>query len=94
MEELGHAKGKAAVSLVGGPARKKLFAARGWQTTEEEVVQVTLADSPGSLGKLASKLGKAGVNIDYIYAGSAGSARRLNAYLGVSDIKAALKAAR
>src|SRR5438477_486318 len=40
-------------------AAKKLFAARGWQTTEEEVVQVTLADSPGSLGKLASKLGKA-----------------------------------
>src|SRR6266550_5375460 len=88
--------GRGAVRMVvDKPATaKKLFAARGWQTTEEEVVQVTLADSPGSLGRLASKLGKAGVNIEYIYAGTARSARKLNAYLGVSDIKAALKAAR
>ena len=42
----------------------------------------------------ATKLGRAGVNIQYIYAGSAGSARKLNAYMGVSDLKAALKAAR
>lgn len=75
-------------------AAKKLFAARGWETTEEEVLQVTLADTPGTLGKLAAKLGKAGVNIEYFYAGSAGSARKLNAYFGVSDLKAALKAAR
>ncbi|OLB87751.1 MAG: ACT domain-containing protein [Chloroflexi bacterium] len=75
-------------------AARKIFTSRGWQTTEEEVVEVTLPDSPGSLGKLASKLGKAGVNIEYIYAGSGGGARKLNAYLGVADIKAALKAAR
>jgi hypothetical protein len=75
-------------------AAKKLFASRGWQTTEEEVLAVTLPNSPGSLGRLATKLGKAGINIDYIYAGSAGSARKLNAYLGVADLKAALKAAR
>src|SRR6267143_277380 len=73
---------------------KKLFAARGWQATEEEVLAVTLSNSPGSLGKVAAKLGKAGVNIEYVYGGSAGSARKLNAYFGVSDIKAALKAAR
>jgi hypothetical protein len=88
--------GRGAVRMVvDKPATaKKIFAARGWQTTEEEVLQVTLPNSPGSLGKLATKLGKAGVNIEYLYAGSAGSARKLNAYLGVSDLKAALKAAR
>jgi hypothetical protein len=88
--------GRGAVRMVvDKPATaKKIFAARGWQTTEEEVLQVTLADSPGSLVKLDTKLGKAGVNIEYLYAGSAGSARKLNAYLGVSDLKAALKAAR
>lgn len=75
-------------------AAKKLFAARGWQATEEEVLQVTLGDSPGTLGKVASKLGKAGINIQYIYGGGAGSARKLNAYFGVSDIRGALKAAR
>ena len=73
---------------------KKVLAARGWETTEEEVIQVTLADTPGSLGRVAQKLGEAGVNIRFAYAGSAGSARRVNAYFGVSDLKAALKATR
>jgi hypothetical protein len=75
-------------------AARRVFAERGWEVKEEEVLQVTLADSPGALGRVASKLGKAGVNIEYVYVGGAGSARRLNAYFGVSDIKAALKAAR
>jgi hypothetical protein len=73
---------------------KKAIAAHGWETTEEEVLEVALTDSPGSLGRIAQKLGKAGVNIRYAYAGSAGSARRVNVYFGVSDLKAALKAAR
>jgi hypothetical protein len=75
-------------------AAKKLFASRGWDVREEELLRVTLADSPGSLGKLATKLGRAGVNITSIYAGSAGSARKLDAFLTVSDLKAAQKAAR
>ena len=72
---------------------KKLFAARGWQATQEEVLEVELSHTPGTLGKVATKLGKAGVNIEYVYGGPAG-ARKVNAYFGVSDIKAALKAAR
>ncbi len=88
--------GRGAVRMVvDKPATaRKVFAANGWQATEEDVVMVTLSDTPGALGKVATKLGRAGVNIDYIYAGSAGSARKLNAYLGVSDVAAALKAAR
>ncbi len=73
-------------------AAKKVFAQRGWEATEDEVLEVTLPDSPGSLGRLASRLGKAGINIRYMYVGTAGSARKVNAYLGVSDLKAALKA--
>jgi hypothetical protein len=72
-------------------AAKKVFAQKGWDATEDEVLAVTLSDSPGSLGRFASKLGKAGVNITFAYTGSAGSARKLNAYFGVSDLKAALK---
>ena len=72
-------------------AAKKVFAQHGWQASEEDVVAVTLSNSPGSLGRYASKLGKAGVNISFVYPGSAGSARKLNAYFGVSDLKAALK---
>lgn len=72
-------------------AAKKILAQHGWDNTEEEVLAVTLSDSPGSLGRFATKLGKAGINIMFMYAGSARSARKLTAYFGVSDIKAALK---
>jgi hypothetical protein len=73
---------------------KRVVAAHGWESTEDEVMEVTLADTPGSLGRVAHKLGAAGVNIRYAYVGTAGSARKVNVYMGVSDLKAALKAAR
>lgn len=72
-------------------AAKKVLAQNGWKATEDEVLAVTLSDAPGSLGRFATKLGKAGVNITFVYPGGAGSARKLTAYFGVSDLKAALK---
>ncbi len=75
-------------------AARKVLAERGWETSEEEVVEVTLSDKPGSLGSAAAKLGDAGVNIEYAYTGSAQSARKVNTYFAVSDLKAALKALR
>ena len=74
-------------------AAKKICAAMGWEATEEEVLAVTLTDNPGTLGKVSKKLGAAGVNIQYVYAGPGGG-KRAAVYLGVSDLKAALKAAR
>ena len=75
-------------------AAKKIFEERGWETTEENVVVVTLADKPGSLGNVANKLGEAGLNIGYAYTGSAGRARKVNTYFAVADLDAALKALR
>ncbi|HVH62447.1 MAG TPA: ACT domain-containing protein [Candidatus Dormibacteraeota bacterium] len=72
-------------------AAKKALAQRGWTVSEQELLAVTLPDNPGSLGKFAAKLGKAGVNLEYMYVGTAGSARKVNAYFGVSDMKKALK---
>ena len=87
--------GRGAVRLVVDKtaAAKKVCAGMGWETTEEEVLTVTLTDNPGTLGKVSKKLGLAGVNIQYVYAGPGGG-KRANVYMGVSDIKAALKAAR
>ena len=87
--------GRGAVRLVVDKtaAAKKICAGMGWETTEEEVLTVTLTDNPGTLGKVSKKLGLAGVNIQYVYAGPGGG-KRANVYMGVSDIKAALKAAR
>lgn len=75
-------------------AAKKVFAERGWEITEEDVVGITLADKPGSLGIVANKLGEVGINIHYAYTGSAESARKVNTYFTVADVKAALKALR
>lgn len=75
-------------------AAKRAFAEHRWETTEEDVLEVALPDQPGSLGKVAHKLREASVNIQYAYAGLGPSARRVNVYFGVSDLKVALIAVR
>jgi hypothetical protein len=73
---------------------RRVFAAHGWKTTEDEVIEVTVPDRPGALGRVADQLGEAGVNIQYAYVGTAKSASRVNLYLAVPDVKAAAKALR
>ncbi len=75
------------------PAARKLLAARGWTPEESEVLELELPDKPGALGQVTRKLGAAGVNITHVFVGTAG-ARKATVFLAVSDIKAALKAAR
>lgn len=75
-------------------AAKKVFAAHGWKTAEDDVVEVTLPDRPGALGQVADRLGAAGINILYAYVGTAASARKVNLYLAVADPKAAARALR
>lgn len=70
----------------------KVFAAHGWKTTADEVLEVAVPDRPGALGQVADRLGAAGVNIDYAYLGNAGRATRVNLYVAVPDVKAALRA--
>lgn len=72
---------------------RKALAAHGWKVEEQEVLEVELADKPGALAELATALGEAGVDITHVYVGTAG-ARKASVFLGVSDLKAALKAAR
>jgi hypothetical protein len=73
---------------------KRVFKKHGWETTEDDVLELTLPDRPGSLGKVADRLGEAGINIRYSYVGTAKSASKVNLYLAVDDVKAALKAMR
>ncbi len=74
------------------PAARKAIAKGGWAVEEEEVLEVELADKPGSLARLATALGQAGVDIRHVYVGTAG-ARKAAVFLGVSDLPAALKVA-
>jgi hypothetical protein len=75
-------------------AARKVFAEHGWQTTADDVIEVTIADKPGALGKVADRLGATGVNVEYAYVGTARAAGKVNLYLAVSDVKAGLRALR
>jgi hypothetical protein len=75
-------------------AAKRILTRHGWKITEDEVVEVTMSDRPGALGAVADRLGRAGVNVHYAYVGTARSANKLNLYLSVSDVAAALRALR
>ena len=80
---------------VSSPAKaKKILRDLGLRVTEEEVLRVTLADKPGVLGELGSRLGKAGINADYAYASVGKGSRKADIVLGVSDLAGAAKALR
>ncbi len=74
-------------------AATKVLAARGLKPEEEEVLEVQLADKPGTMGEVAKTLGDAGVNIKYVFVGTA-RGRKVTVYLAVEDLPAALKALR
>lgn len=59
-----------------------------------EVLAIDLPDQPGAIERLADRLGRARVNIDYLYGSSRGSGhkRRATVFLRVSDIAKARRA--
>ena len=73
---------------------RRIFAKHGWQTTEDDLVELAIPDRPGALGRVADKLGAAGINVQYAYLGTAKSASKVHLYLAVPDPAAALKALR
>lgn len=81
--------------VVNKPAlARRIFSKHGWQTTEDDLVEVAIPDRPGALGRVADRLGAAGINVQYAYLGTAKSASKVNLYLAVPDPGAALKALR
>jgi hypothetical protein len=88
--------GKGFVRLVvDRPAEaRKVFAAEGWKTTVDDLVEVVIPDRPGAMGRVADRLGAAGINIHYGYVGTSGKARSVSLFLSVDSPAAALKALR
>jgi hypothetical protein len=75
-------------------AARKVFADHGWKTTVDELVEVVIPDRPGALGRVADKLGAAGINIHYGYVGTSGRPRTVSLFLAVEKPARALQALR
>ena len=73
---------------------RKVFAAQGWDTTEDELVEVSVPDRPGELGRVADRLGAAGINIHYGYLGTSARRGKVSLFMAVDDPAAALRALR
>ena len=79
-----------------GKKAKSLMEKLGYSVTETDMLTVTITDRPGQLAKLTTTLGKAGVNIEYMYATAAQMDREALVAIHVSDLvkgERALKAA-
>ena len=58
----------------------------GYNVTETNVLAVTIADRPGQLAKLTKTLGRAGVNIEYMYATAAQMEHEALVAIHLSDL--------
>jgi hypothetical protein len=71
---------------------KKIVANLNLQVAEEEVIGVAIKNKPGTLGDVADKLGKAGVNINHSYCGTAEGSKKPLVIFAVSDLEQAMEA--
>jgi len=86
-------KGKSAVRLIlDNPTTGKTVLDRLREDYQEtEVAQVKLAHRPGELARAASRLGDAGININYDYFGAEAETNTPMLILGVADAAKAAK---
>ena len=78
--------------LVSSPAKaKKVLQKLGVRVTEEEVLRLTVADKPGTLGDLGVRLGAENINIEYAYSSIPSGGKKADLILSVSDVAGARK---
>ncbi len=68
-----------------------LFEEHGTLVVEDDVIMIEGDNKPGSLARLAHKLARAKINIEYCYCATPPSAKKGLLILRVSDAKKALK---
>jgi hypothetical protein len=92
-EQFPHEKGKGFVRLVvDNPVKAKATLDRErTEYKETEVAQVKLAHRPGELGRAASRLGDAGININHGYCGCEPNTNATLVIFGVGEVGKALK---
>jgi hypothetical protein len=92
-QQFPHEKGNGSVRLVvDNPDKAKVVLDRQRSNYKEsEVAQVKLANRPGELGRAASRLGEAGININYGYCGTEANNNATFLILGVAEVGKAVK---
>ena len=92
-QQFPHEKGKNSVRLVvDNPDKAKTILNRQQSDyTETEVAQVRLAHRPGELARAASRLGDAGININYGYCGTEPNTNATFLIFGVAEVGKAVK---
>ena len=92
-QQFPHEKGKGSVRLVvDNPDNTKATLDRQRADYKEaEVAKVLLTNRPGELARIASRLGEAGININYGYSGAEPGANASFLILGVVDTGKAVK---
>jgi len=79
--------------VVSKPAKAlAIFEERGVLTVESKVLAIENSNKPGALAKIAARLAKAKINIEYAYLATSPGAKRGLLVLRVDDTKGALKA--
>ena len=73
---------------------KRILVKLGYSVTEATVLAVTILDNPGQLAKITGALGKAKINIDYMYATAAVSGSEALVIIHLSDLPAGEKVLR
>ena len=68
-----------------------IFEERGVLAVQSKVLMVNNDNKPGSLGKIAARLAKAKINIEYAYLATSPGAKKGLLILRTSDTKKALK---
>ena len=92
-QQFPHEKSKGSVRLVvDNPDKAKATLDRQRSDYKEtEVAQVKLAHRPGELGRAASRLGEAGININYGYCGTEPGTNAMFVIFGVAEVGKAVK---
>ena len=93
MKSLAVFEGRAKI-IAEDPARgREALQALGLFATIEDCLTIDMADQPGSLGDICTRLAEAGVNIDYAYTGIALDGDKPVVVMVVSDLDKATKIA-
>lgn len=90
IEAIGLFQDIAKMSVTDADRAKKILVKQGYQVESREVLRLQLDNKPGSFAFVASRLGDAGLNIDYCY-GTVGKGQKDAAViLDVADLERAM----